>query len=201
MGCIAMNMSFGEALRRLRVERDLSQQQLADLLHVDRTTISKWESGTRLPDADMIALLSDSLGTDVSRLLRASAKSEQKLTVILVDDERIILDDGISVLKEVFPNARVLGFTNPADAVAFAGENKVQLAFLDIEMGRISGLDVCRELLESEPWMNVIFLTAFSRYSLDAWDTGACGFMEKPLTAGGVLRQLSRLRWPIGEKL
>lgn len=194
-----MNNSFGEALRRLRMEKNISQQQLADLMHVDRSTITRWESGTRLPDADMIALLSDCLGTDVSLLLRASAKVEQKLAVILVDDERIILDDGISVLKEVFPNAEVLGFTNPADAVAFAGETKVRLAFLDIEMGRISGLDVCRELLEIEPRMNVIFLTAFSQYSLDAWDTGACGFMEKPLTTEGVFRQLSRLRWPIGE--
>ena len=196
-----MNNLFGESLRRLRMEKNLSQQQLADLMHVDRSTVTRWESGIRLPDADMITLLSDCLGTDVGRLLRASAKSEQKLTVILVDDEQIILDDGLCVLKDVFPEAEALGFKNPADAVAFVRENKVQLAFLDIELGRISGLDVCRELLEIEPRMNIVFLTAFPRYAFDAWDTGACGFLEKPLTAEAVIRQLSRLRWLIGEIL
>lgn len=40
-----MKVSFGESLRRLRMERSISQQQLGNLLHVDRSTIAKWESG------------------------------------------------------------------------------------------------------------------------------------------------------------
>ena len=41
-----MKVSFGESLRRLRMERNISQQQqLGNLLHVDRSTIAKWESG------------------------------------------------------------------------------------------------------------------------------------------------------------
>ncbi len=85
-----------------------------------------------------------------------------------------------------------------AEATAFARANKVQITFLDIEMGRISGLDVCRELLEINPRMNVIFLTAYREYALDAWDTGACGFLVKPLSVEAIRQRLSMLRFPMG---
>ena len=85
-----------------------------------------------------------------------------------------------------------------AEATAFARANKVQITFLDIEMGRISGLDVCRELLEINPRMNVIFLTAYREYALDAWETGACGFLVKPLSVEAIRQRLSMLRFPMG---
>ena len=43
---------------------------------------------------------------------------------------------------------------------------------------------------------NVVYLTAYRDYSFDAWDTGAIGFMVKPLTADGVKKQLKKLRYP-----
>ena len=193
-----MRVSFGESLRRLRMERNISQQQLANLLHVDRSTIAKWESGARLPDADMIARLSECLGADVGRLLHAFEKNAGKWNVMLVDDEKIILRGALPVLSAALPEAEIHGFTDPAEATAFARANKVQLAFLDIEMGRISGLDVCRRLLEINPRMNVIFLTAYREYALDAWETGACGFLVKPLTVEAVRQRLSALRFPLG---
>ncbi|MBQ9459424.1 MAG: response regulator [Oscillospiraceae bacterium] len=192
-----MKVSFGESLRRLRMERNISQQQLANLLHVDRSTIAKWESGTRLPDADMITRLSDCLSAEPGRLLlQASEKNAEKWNVMLVDDEKIILSGALPVLSKALPEAEIHGFTDPAEAAAFAGANKVQLTFLDIEMGRISGLDVCRNLLEINPRMNVIFLTGYREYALDAWETGACGFLVKPITVEAVRRRLSALRFP-----
>lgn len=193
-----MNNSFGQSLRRLRMEKNYSQQQLGNMLQVDRSTVAKWENDTRLPDAAMIALLSDCLSVDVAGLLRLLKKSDETPNVMMVDDEKIILEGGLSVLREVMPQTRVRGFTEPDDAIRFAKENKICLTFVDIEMGKISGLDVCRQLLEIEPQMNVVFLTAFPQYALDAWKTGACGFLEKPLTTKEVLWQLSHLRWPIG---
>ena len=41
-----------------------------------------------------------------------------------------------------------------------------------------------------------MFLTAYADYSLDAWNTDACGFMVKPLTAEDVREQLKKLRYP-----
>lgn len=192
-----MYITFAEMLRRKRIERGLSQQRLADMIHVDRSTLSGWETGRRLPDAAMISLLSQALKANVADFLLAAEKPAETPIVIVVDDERIILDGGIEVLREVLPNADIYGFTEPSEAKAFLERNKVQLAILDIEMGQISGFDVCREFLTVEPLLNVFFLTAFPQYSLDAWKTGACGFLEKPLNAENLRAQLARLRKPI----
>ena len=58
------------------------------------------------------------------------------------------------------------------------------------------GLDLCQTLLEINPRTNVVFLTAYADYAIDAWDTGASGFMLKPITEEGVQEQLKKLRHP-----
>ena len=191
-----MNRYFAETLRRLRVEKKLSQEQLAGQMYVTRPTVARWESGSRLPDAVMISRLSRCLGVDVNTLLSAAAQSDESPNIILVDDRKIILSGALPILEEVFPHAAITGFTRPSEAVAYARANPVALAFLDIEMGKTSGLDLCREMLQINPRTNVVFLTAYAEYSFDAWGTGASGFMLKPITADGVREQLKNLRYP-----
>ena len=116
--------------------------------------------------------------------------------VILVDDRKIFLTGGLPVLEEVMPNATVTGFTRPSEAIEYDRANRVALAFLDIEMGKNSGLDLCRALLEINPRTNVVYLTAYSEYAVEAWGTGASGFMLKPITPESVRFQLERLRYP-----
>ena len=64
-----MNTLFADALRKLRTKKGLTQIQLARLMFVNKATISKWENGSRLPDAAMITRLARVLGTDVNTLL------------------------------------------------------------------------------------------------------------------------------------
>ena len=191
-----MNMLFADTLKKLRTEKGLSQNDIAKQLYVTNSTVSRWESGRRLPDASMIFSLADILGADVNILLSAAAQSDEPPNIIMLDDNKIILNGGLPILEEVMPNASVTGFTKPSEAIEYAKENRVALAFLDIEMGTVSGLDVCRELLEVNPHTNVIYLTAYGEYSLDAWSTGASGFMLKPITPEGVREQLKKLRYP-----
>ena len=191
-----MNKAFSQTLRKLRIERELSQQALANLMFVTRPTVARWESGARLPDAVMIKRLAEVLSVDVDHLLSAAAESEECPCVILVDDRKLVLSGGLPILAEALPNANVMGFTDADEALEYARSNRVALAFLDIELRGISGLDLCRKLLEISPHTNVVFLTAYGEYSLDAWSTGASGFMLKPITAEGVKKQLKSLRYP-----
>lgn len=191
-----MNTLFADILKKLRTEKGLSQRELSDKIFVTRTAITKWESGSRLPDAAMIKRISEALGVDMSILLAAVAESDEYPNVIMVDDNAVILNGGLPIIEEVIPNASVTGFTKPSEAIDFARANRVALAFLDIEMGTVSGLDVCSELLEINQHTNVVYLTAYSNYSLDAWETVACGFMLKPITAEAVKNQLGKLRFP-----
>lgn len=191
-----MSMPFADTLKKLRAEKGLSQNDIAKQMYVTNATVSRWENGSRLPDAAMISRLAGVLGVDVNILLSVVSQSDEYPNVIMVDDNNIILTGGLPVLQEVMPNASVTGFIDPSEAVEYAKINRVSLAFLDIEMGIVSGLDVCRELLEINPRINVVYLTAYSGYSLDAWSTGASGFMLKPITPEGVREQLKNLRYP-----
>ena len=191
-----MNMLFADTMKKLREEKGLSQNEIAKRMYVTRTAVSRWESGHRLPDAAMITRLSDVLGVDVNILISAAAQSDEIPIVIMVDDNKVFLNDGMPIIEEVIPNAAVIGFTKPSEAVEYAKANRIALAFLDIEMIDVSGLDVCRKLLEINQRTNVVYLTAYRDYSFDAWDTGACGFMLKPITPEGIKKQLEKLRYP-----
>lgn len=191
-----MSQYFSDTIKKLRIEKGLSQQGLADKMYVTRSTVARWESGSRQPDAVMISRLSEILGADVNMLLFAAAQSDECPNVIMVDDRKLILTGGLPILEEVMPNATVTGFTDADEAVAYAKSNRVALAFLDIELRNTSGLELCRTLLGINPRTNVVYLTAYSDYALDAWSTGASGFMLKPITSEGVRQQLKNLRYP-----
>ena len=191
-----MKRSFGETLLDVRKQNGLSQQRLADLLFVNRSSVANWEAGRRLPDAAMIAKIAEVLGVDLSDLFDAANEEAARPFVIVVDDSKIILKGELPVLKAVLPKATVVGFTKPSQAVEFAKANRVVLAFLDIELGSSSGLDLCGALLDINPHTNVVFLTAYGDYSIDAWSTGASGFMIEPITAEGVRAELKKLRHP-----
>ena len=191
-----MNIVFAETLKKLRTDKGLSQRELAERMYVTRSTVARWESGSRLPDAVMISRLSQCLGIDTGTLLTAAAKSDDAPNVIIVDDRKLVLSGALPILEEAIPGATITGFSRPSDAVDYATANQIALAFLDIEIGKTNGLDLCRALLAINPRTNVVYLTAHSEYAFDAWSTGASGFLLKPITPEAVQAQLENLRYP-----
>ena len=107
MGYRAMGMLFAETIRGLRVEKGLSQQELAGAMYVTQSTVARWENGSRLPDAAMISRLAQVLAVDAGALLGAVAESRERACVIMVEDREIVLAGGLSVLKDVMPDAVV----------------------------------------------------------------------------------------------
>ena len=86
-----MNQNFAETIKRLRNEKGLSQIQLADQMFVTHSTVSRWESGSRLPDAVMISRLAKCLGISTETLFSLISEDEDTPNIIMVDDEEIIL--------------------------------------------------------------------------------------------------------------
>lgn len=192
-----MNTLFANTLRKLREEKGLSQRELGKLLFVNHSTVARWESATRLPDATMIPRLAKCLGADANTLFEHLSRSEETPNIILVDDSKVILSECLAVMGEVLPDASITGFIWPQEAIEYAKTCRVSLAILDIELGTASGIELCRALHAINPRTNVVFLTAYADYSLNAWETEASGFMLKPLTPEGVRAQLKKLRYPI----
>ena len=193
-----MSASFAETLKALRTERNLSQQQLSEKLFVDRSSVAHWENGRRVPNAILMSRIAKALDVDVGFLLSTvTGGDDEKPCVIVVDDEKIILTGEMTTLEKAMPNASITGFTNPLEALEFAKCNNVSIAFTDIEMGRVNGIDLCKSLIAINSTTNVIFLTAFPDYSYEAWGTDASGFLIKPITEATVEKQLERLRYPV----
>ena len=187
---------FSDSLKALRQSRGLSQQQLAAELFVNRSTVARWESGDRIPDLAIVPRIAECLGVDTTTLLTI-AQVEEVPRIIIVDDEPIAIAGALSVLEDVFPGASITGFISPTDAIEYAQAHPVAIAFIEIEMGHTNGLELCEEMLELHPRTNVIFLTAYREYAFDAWKTGACGFMLKPMTSEAVEEEFEKLRHPV----
>ena len=80
---------FAENVKTLRKSKGLSQEGLALQLHVVRQTISKWEKGLSVPDADLLIRLADCLEVSVSELLGAKIESEQEVNQVAMQLAKI----------------------------------------------------------------------------------------------------------------
>lgn len=73
---------FAENLKTLRKAKGLSQEELAIRLNVVRQTISKWEKGLSVPDADLLIRLADIFEVSVSELLGAKIENEKEINEV-----------------------------------------------------------------------------------------------------------------------
>ncbi|WP_294784933.1 response regulator [uncultured Eubacterium sp.] len=120
------------------------------------------------------------------------------MNYVLVDDEeralnllRIMLTryDGFSV-----ENDRIDTFTQPAEALDFIRHTSVDVIFLDIEMPVLNGIALGKQIsqeLDNPP--EIIYVTAFPEYSLEAWDTDALGYILKPYDPKQISAVLNRV--------
>ena len=80
---------FAENIRTLRKVKGLSQEELAIRLNLVRQTISKWEKGLSVPDADLLIRLADIFEVSVSELLGARIENEQEINAVAEQLSRI----------------------------------------------------------------------------------------------------------------
>ena len=68
---------IGTFLKELRKEKELTQEQLAETLNVSRRTVSRWETGSNMPDLDLLVEMADLYPVDLRELLNGERKNEQ----------------------------------------------------------------------------------------------------------------------------
>lgn len=112
------------------------------------------------------------------------------MKILVVDDEAIAVRSLKAGLEQVNPTIAVSGFTEPADALEYAGENKLDGAFLDIEMRGMNGLALAKKLKDLQPNLGIVFVTAYSQYAIEAFEVRACGYLLKPVDAPQLKREL-----------
>lgn len=122
------------------------------------------------------------------------------MKVISVDDEKLILDDFVAMLEGMDEVTEVHGFTSGEKALTYLSEHEVDVAFFDIKMRGTDGITLAKKAKKIKPTLNVIFLTAFPEYSLEAMKLHASGYLVKPAMEEDVRKELHDLRMPVETK-
>lgn len=113
------------------------------------------------------------------------------MKILLVDDEELQLIRLENACKKVMPDSEFFSFTNPIKVV----ESNVNfdLAFLDIEMPGLNGIQLAKKLKSINPKIKIIFVTAYNNYALDAYRVHASGYITKPVNENKIKVEIDEL--------
>ena len=81
------------------------------------------------------------------------------MKIIAVDDEKIALQGLLASIQKAAPDAEIYGFRYTGEAIAHMENTPCDVAFLDIEMKGMNGVEVAEKLLSINPNVNIIFAT------------------------------------------
>ena len=118
------------------------------------------------------------------------------MNILTVDDDRTSLDKITGLIKKLKPDADCYSFDSALSALAKAREEEIDVAFLDINMPELSGIELGKYLIELNPYINIIFLTEHKEYAFEAMQLHASGYIYKPEINKRVSAELDSLRYP-----
>ena len=115
------------------------------------------------------------------------------LRAVIVDDEQPAIDL-LKILLEGTGQATCVGeYVKPSEAAGKIAALQPDVAFLDIEMPGMNGIQLAADLLDRLPDMEIVFVTAFSHYAVEAFELNAVDYLLKPALPKNVERAVSRL--------
>ena len=124
------------------------------------------------------------------------------MKAIAVDDEIYMLEtlqEAVSASSDI---EMVETFSSCSAALAYATENPIDIAFLDINMRGIGGLGLAEKLLELQPGCKIVFCTGHEEYAVSAFQLHVSGYLMKPITPEAVQKEIDHIKGvKAGEKL
>lgn len=115
------------------------------------------------------------------------------IKAILIDDEIPALIE-LELLLKCYKEITVIGmFTNPLEAIEKIKEHKPQVVFLEVNMPQLMGIDAASKILDISPKTNIVFVTAFDNYAVDAFEIYALDYILKPVNINRLKKTIERL--------
>lgn len=112
------------------------------------------------------------------------------MRVIYVDDESTLLENFKLTVEGLSLIDTLSLFQKSEEALKWAEENPVDVAFLDIEMPVMNGIELAKKLKETNRNIRIVFVTAFEQYALQAFGVEAIGYLLKPYAREEVEKEL-----------
>lgn len=121
------------------------------------------------------------------------------MNVILVDDEQLALKLLEKQLKQL-PQVEIIGqYQDANEAINEILLQRPHAVFLDINMPETNGLEVAERLLEQNPQLEIVFVTAYDDYAIQAFELNAIDYLLKPVQAERLAKTIERLQSKIKE--
>jgi DNA-binding LytR/AlgR family response regulator len=117
---------------------------------------------------------------------------------IIADDERLMREQLRARLGEVWPELEIVAEAkNGEEAVAAVSQHTPDLAFLDIRMPGMTGLEAAQAIGDA---CHVVFITAYNEYAVDAFEQGAVDYVLKPAERERLEVTVARLKKRLGQR-
>lgn len=116
------------------------------------------------------------------------------MKAIVVDDEIYMLEtlqEAVSMSSDI---EQINAFSTCSAALAYAHDNPIDIAFLDINMRGIGGLGLAEKLMLMHPQCKIIFCTGYQEYAVSAFQLHVSGYLMKPITAEAVQREIDHIK-------
>jgi DNA-binding LytR/AlgR family response regulator len=116
------------------------------------------------------------------------------LRVLVVDDEQLAREELCFLLGQLGGIDVVAQASDGVGALRLAGELTPDLIFLDVQMPGLTGFEVARRLVEADIGAQLVFVTAFDQYAIEAFSVNAVDYVLKPVDVGRLEQTLDRVR-------
>ena len=114
---------------------------------------------------------------------------------VVAEDEALLRGELLALLAKAWPElAVVAACEDGGSALEAIGEHQPAVAFLDIRMPGLNGLEVASAAAEVSPATQVVFVTAYNQYAIDAFDRGAVDYLLKPIEPERLAETVKRLK-------
>ena len=119
------------------------------------------------------------------------------MKILVADDHRLIVEDIADELKELFPDASIIGTNQPNEIIPLEEKHHFDVIFIDIDLDQLNGIDIAEKILEKKPRTNIIYVTSYEKYALDSYRTRASAFLMKPVNAERLKYAMEHLIYPV----
>lgn len=118
------------------------------------------------------------------------------MLIYIADDEPLLLEDLKFAVQAAEPLAKIKAFewSNPLLEELKKDNRKPDIAFLDIEMPGMTGMELAKEMKKKSPNTRLVFVTGFTQYAVEAFSMHADGYVMKPVTKEKIQAELIHLR-------
>ena len=123
------------------------------------------------------------------------------MKIIILDNHKLIIAEIRRQVLSVLPKAECTCFTKQREAIEYVKNNHVDVALLDIDMPGLNGIEVAELMCRINPRLNIIFVTGYPEYALQAFSVPVSDFIVKPVSEEALKSTFNKLRFPPEETI